>query len=396
MKSSNPILNYPVEENRETHLDNEESHYNSSSFHNNASHRQRKKPQQIVETMHQLLNDKTDYSGEHKEPVANFPGGDWLNYNEFKKYFNSCLFFYNEKKFRNILNLDNNWFYQYDCYEFNFDFSIIYLYTDNTLQQFIQDENFLFSTLIVFEPNNGDTERAIDVTYYINFDLIDSSTGKAVQESINLSSFYSNIYLENLSKNQNYFLVLKSYLCPFGFNLKIMSDFNMDVINYNAYLKKFANYQSQKFTLEHLNIEKNSNYLLAKFSLKVHEKTRFKILIDYSDKLAKNYIEINLLYGKNSYRKRKIGFNSLEIFSVEPIEDDLHYFTFMINAPFNIKEDHFNIEFIHNTDKFLLETLEYIEPYKLNDKICFNKYGVIFKEQITVLLIIYYKNSYDF
>lgn len=345
--------------------------------------------------MHQLLGDNTDYSLTNKEPTTKFQGGTWVNFNDFKKYFNSCLYFYNEKKFRNILNLDNNWVYNYDCYEFNYDFSIVYLHTDNSDHKFIQDEKFQYSTLIVFEPNNGETERPIDVTYYINFDLIDSSTGKTVQDTIHLNNFFSNIYLENLAKNKNYFMVLKSYLCPFGFNLKIMSDFNLEYINYNKYLKKFANYQSQKFTLEHLNIEKNKNYLLAKFSLKLSERTRFKILVNHSDSLAKDYIEVYLLYGKFSYKKRRIGFNNMEIFTVEPIEDDLHYFVFLINPPYNIKEDSFEIEFIHNTENFKLETLEYIEPYKLFDRISFNKYGVIFKEQITVRLFfnIYIINS---
>lgn len=397
-QSNNRILLSPVEENLESHYNynNHNSRSNSPTSQNNASElyfnkspSKRKKTQQSHETMHQLLGDKTDYSVANKDPITKFPGGVWVFYNDFKKFFNTSLFFYNEKKFRNILNLDNNWFYQYDCYEFNFDFSIVYFYTDNSLQQLIEDKKFQFSTLIVFEPNNGDTEKQIDVNYYINFDLIDSSSGKNVQDTIHLSNFYSNIYLENLAKNKNYFLVLKSYLCPFGFNLKIMSDFNMDPINYNAYLKKFANYHFQKFILEHLNIEKNKNYLLAKFSLKVFERTRFKVLIEHSDTLAKNNIEIYLLYGKKSYRKRMIGFNNMEIFTIEPIEDDLHYFVFMINAPFNIKEDNFSVEFLHNTEKFELETLEYIEPYKLCDKIFANKYGVIFKEQITVKNIIY-------
>jgi hypothetical protein len=219
----------------------------------------------------------------------------------------------------------------------------------------------------------------------VNFDIIDSSTGKTFQETIHLSNFYSNIYLENLAKNKNYFLVLKSYLCPFGFNLKIMSDFNMDLINYNTYLKKFANYQIKKFVMEHLNIEKNKNYILAKFSLKVSERTRFKILINHTDSVAKNYIEIFLLYGKTCYKKRKIAFNNLEISTVEPLENDIYYFVFIINPPYNIKEDSFEIEFVHNNEKLVLETLEYMEPYRLFDRISINKYGVIFKEQITVI-----------
>lgn len=392
-QSNKRILLSNIEENVESHYNNE-SHSNSPNSRNNASElyfnkssSKKKKNQPNIETMHQLLGDHTDYSLSHKEPVSNFSGGSWINYNDFKKYFNSCLFFYDEKKFRNVLNLDNNWIYNYDCYEFNYDFSIIYLHTDNSIQQLINDENYHFSTLIVFEPNNGITGRPIDTTYYINFDVIDSSTGKTVQDTIHLNNFYSNIYLENLAKNKNYFLVVKSYLCPFGFNLKIMSDFNMDFINYNNYLRKFANYQSQKFNLEHLNIEKNKNYLLAKFSLGVFERTRFKILINHTDSLAKNCIEIFLLYGKSCFKTRKIGFNNLEIFTIDPIEDDLHYFVFLINPPYNIEKNNFEIEFMYNIDKFKLETLEYIEPYRIIDKITVNKYGVIFKEQITVIII---------
>jgi len=367
--------------NNETNVFSPNLNQNASELNNQTSIK-RKKP--IFETMHQLVNDNTDYSLPYKEPSSKFPGGTWVNYSDFKKFFNSCLFFYNPKKFRNILNLDNNWIYNHDCYEFNYDFSIIYLYIDNSLKHIIEDERIEFSTMIVFEANNGLTDTSIDVTYYVNFDLVDSSTGKPVQETIHLNNFYSNVYLENMDKKKKYFLVLKSFLCPFGFNMKLMSDFNMDNINFNSYLKKFGNFHSKKFNLEHMVIEKNKNYLLVKFSLKVTETTRFKIIISHPDSLSKNYIEIFLLYGKSSYKIRKIAFNNQEVFTLEPIPNDLHYFVFLINPPYNIRENSMEIEFLHTSENFILETLEYIEPYKLEDRFVMNKYGILFKEQVTV------------
>jgi hypothetical protein len=112
-QSNNKILLSHIEENVETNFNNDShsnsptSRINASELYFNKSSNKRKKPQQCIETMHQLLGDKTYYSLDQKEPISKFPGGAWVNYNDFKKYFNCCLFFYNEKKFRNILNVMN-------------------------------------------------------------------------------------------------------------------------------------------------------------------------------------------------------------------------------------------------------------------------------------------------
>ncbi len=379
-----------IYENNESNFPNDSwnnsrtSNRNVNEFgHKSISSKQQKKHN--IETMHHLLNDCTDYSLAQIEPSNKFTGGTWINYLDFKKYFSHILFIYDPRKFKNVLNLDNNWIYNYDCFEVNHDYSIIYLSHDNYFEQYNQDRNFQSSTLLIFEPNNGENEKSNEVDYYINLDLVESSSGRKINETITLSNFYSITNLENLDIHKSYFLIMKSNLCPFGFNLKIISDFNIDNINYNTYLKKFGNYRFQKFTLEYSIIEKNKNYLLAKFSLKITINSKFKIIINHSDKMLKNYIEIFLIYGKASHKKRKIAFNNLDILTIDPLSDDMHYFVFLINPPYNIKEGSIDIEFVYSTENFVLEPIYYIEPYKITDSFSINKYGVIFKEIITVI-----------
>lgn len=341
------------------------------------------------ETMHTLLNDYTDYSTQALEPIMNSKGsGVWLNYPEFKKYFNSCVFFFNPKMFKNILNLDNNWNYNYDCYEFNYNFSIIYLHLDDADIPNHFFKNNLSSLFIVFEPNDSNCENTLEIDYYADFDLVDSSTGKIIREKIHLTNFYSNIFIEEMDCRKSYFLILKSFMTPFGFNLTLFSDHNMEYMNYDTYIKNFANFVSQKFNMDYLLIEKNKNYLLGKFSIKSCEQVKFKINIGIDDSLAKNYIEIYLIYGKNSSKIKKITFNSLTLFSIEPLaNNEPYYLVIVINPPFNIKEGSFILEFFYDKQNVEIQLIEYMEPYKIFEKFMPNKYGVLFKETITVIFI---------
>ena len=347
----------------------------------------KKKKNTSYENIHDLLNDKTQYLDTAKEPLSKYTGGQWLNYLDFKKFFNTCIFFYNPKKFKNILILDNNWIYNLDCYEIKQDFSVMYLTYDNintkSPNASYAVNNTKSSLMLIFEPNNGKSENPIEINFYLNFDLIESSTGIKIQENIKFDEFFSVFYLNNLENDKNYFLMLKSFICPFGFNFTILSDHNVDCMSFNLYMKKFCKYDSQKFELEHKVIEKNKNLLLAKFSLKIEENTRMKVNIYHPDKLLMNYFDVFLVFGLNN--KKKIFFNNSEFFSIDPLkEEDLYYMIILANPPFIMNENNFTVEFLYNVENIKIENIEFIEPFKLHDRFSMNKYGIIFKENVTV------------
>jgi hypothetical protein len=56
-----------------------------------------------------------------------------------------------------------------------------------------------------------------------------------------------------------------------------------------------------------------------------------------------------------------------------------------IKCPFNLPENSFEIEFIHNDKDAKIENVEHIEPFEITDKLSLDRHGVIFKEFIYVL-----------
>lgn len=356
----------------------ENNHINSKHEHNLL-----KKVPFYDETMHNLLEIKTDYNKSTiKEPLAKFQGnGTWMNLYELKNIFNNYLIFYDPNNFRNNLNINNNWIYNYNSYEFNFDYAIIYLNNKNNI------ENNETLTMIIFEPNSGIKEICNELNYYISIDIVEAETAK-LKENLKLTNFFGNYLLENLDKEKNYFLIIRSFLTPFGFNLNIFSDFNnIEYMNYNNYLEKIGNFSSNKFSIEHFNIEKNKNYLLAKFSLKTLDKklTKMKINLKHKENIITNQIEIFLIKGNDNESSKKISFNCIDLFTIKPLpEGEEYYFIFMIKPLFDVIKNELEIEFLYSNEKINLKVIENLEPFKICDENNFDKKGNVFKEIMIV------------
>lgn len=349
------------------------------------------------------------------EPLAKYNGGNWLNYSEFKKYFNFFILLHHPKSFKCQNSCDNLWSYNNDCYEYNKNTSVIFL--NNLSEKFnenLNDEgetdvnNFenkeILNTkrermmqqkkstlLILFEPNHTNFKSAEleELFYYANFDLIDSY-GKEIQNNIILSKFYSTYLNENLEKEKNYFLILKSFVCPFGFNFSVYSDHACDSIDYGTYLKKFYSFENKVFKIDHTAFQRNKTSLIAKFKIKLIEKTYFKINLDYSDKLSKKFMEIYLFFGRSTQNKKRINFDLNEKILFEPLPgQDEFILALVVNPPYVINSNSIEVDFYYDRSNAKIELLDTYEPFKLYDRIKANKYGIVFKEFIFVSSLFY-------
>jgi hypothetical protein len=102
---------------------------------------------------------------------------------------------------------------------------------------------------------------------------------KPFQENLSLSGFYD-IYDENIfEQKKDYIILVKSCFCPFGYNLKISTNYGtIENLSYEKYLINYGDMNlvsNIRIPLPFLT--ENSNYLLAKFCLKLNK----KIILNY-------------------------------------------------------------------------------------------------------------------
>jgi len=355
-----------------------------------------------------IINHNFEQFETYVEPLMKYSGGNWINYSEFKKYFNFFILLHHPKSFKYQTNCDNLWINTNDSFEYNKKTSVLFLNNlyvkpTNLLNEESKDsiekddnQNFNFeqerfehkksTLLILFEPNNCFTKinEAGELFFYANFDLIDSF-GKEIQRNIILSNFYSSYFNENLDREKNYFLLLKSFICPYGFNFTIFSDHACDCMDYGTYLKKFFSYENKTFKIDHPSFERNKTSLIAKFKIKLKEKTYFKINLNHPDKLSKKFIEIYLYFGMLSQNKKRINFDLNEKILFDPLDNDDYILSIVINPPYVLNSNTLEVDFYFDKNSTAINLLEISEPFKLYDRIKTNKYGIVFKEFIFVI-----------
>ena len=97
----------------------------------------------------------------------------------------------------------------------------------------------------------------------------------------------------------------------------------------NKYLEKFNNYKVANFKLDHQLMEKGKFYLLGRFKVTLNESTRFRFILRYPDKYAKQCVELYM--NNNSYDKKKINFG--ETIYINNHDND-HFYVFIFKLDY--------------------------------------------------------------
>jgi hypothetical protein len=231
--------------------------------------------------------------------------------------FNQLIILNNPNFFNYNIICDNNWhYYMTDIFELKEEFEIFH---------FSSSSSKTASFLMLFQPNTECDQTinfAYSLNFYLSFSLIDSK-GEILNDNIILSSFFSTYIYNDLESDEEYFLIYNGGFSPFGFFLQIFSESHkLENMTHNNYLHKIRDYKIVNFKLDHTNLEIGKFYLIARFKVILTEKTRFRFVLRYPDKYAKQCVE--LFMNNDNYDKNRIYFS--ELISINSTEGTDHFF----------------------------------------------------------------------
>lgn len=219
----------------------------------------------------QLINNNLDQYIIAKEPLQR-ESGVWLSISEFNHFFNNFIILHNPKFYKNKVLCDNTWqYYNTDIFEVDQEKTVFHLHPDeyylmsgNANNKFDQNNSCL---TIMFNPNMDEEVNFKDVEFYACFEL--RSKSGDFTEYITLTSYFHALQYDMLSRDEEYFLILRGGLFPVGFYMKILSDHNITNMSYSNYLLNFNDFKKFSFTIDYQPLEAVKFQMLTKFKLKV-------------------------------------------------------------------------------------------------------------------------------
>ena len=343
--------------------------------------------------------DLSKYNNENiKEPLIKSEGGSWINFSDFNFLFNTFLVLYNP---RNIFKggdiaVDDNWLdYKLDCFELKDDFTVIKLNKEN-----IEQKEKKYNCFIIFEPNNDRTLQGKDkIDNYIILDLFDEENNQ-ISKNITMNKFYSTHVIENLNGNYSYYIIIKGGIYHFGFYLQFYSEaHSIENMSYQNYLGQILDYKILNFKFEHPYISNENFYLLTRLHLcpnnsseeNINENSNEKqdwgdvqimFNIKYPIKYLKKFMRIYIQKEEaeeNKYNKGK------EVFINEQIhleEGNYLIAIYFQNLESTVKENSGEINIVYSNKNYIINQIENIDYYEIEDKYKPNKYNIVFKEKI--------------
>ena len=347
----------------------------------------------------QLIGDEiSKYSMEDiKDPLNKSEGGSWINFSDFNFLFNTFLVLYNPKNIfkGGDISVDDNWLdYKLDCFELKDDFTVIKLNKEN-----IEQKDKKYNCFIIFEPNNDRSLPGKDkIDNYIILDLFDEENNQ-ISKNITMNRFYSTHVIENLNGNNSYYIIIKGGIYHFGFYLQFYSEaHSIENMSYQNYLSQILDYKIINFKFEHPYISNENFYLLTRLHIipnnsneeNINEDKEkmnlgdFVIMfnIKYPIKYLKKFMHIYIQKEENEDDKYNKG---KEVFINELIHLDEGNYLIAIyfqNLESTVKENTGEINIVYSNKNYIINQIENIDYYEIEDKYKPNKYNIVFKEKI--------------
>ena len=347
----------------------------------------------------QLIGDEiSKYSMEDiKDPLNKSEGGSWINFSDFNFLFNTFLVLYNPKNIfkGGDISVDDNWLdYKLDCFELKDDFTVIKLNKEN-----IEQKDKKYNCFIIFEPNNDRSLPGKDkIDNYIILDLFDEENNQ-ISKNITMNRFYSTHVIENLNGNNSYYIIIKGGIYHFGFYLQFYSEaHSIENMSYQNYLSQILDYKIVNFKFEHPYISNENFYLLTRLHIvpnnsneennnETNEKMNlgdFVIMfnIKYPIKYLKKFMHIYIQKEENEDDKYNKG---KEVFINELIhleEGNYLIAIYFQNLESTVKENTGEISIVYSNKNYIINQIENIDYYEIEDKYKPNKYNIVFKEKI--------------
>jgi hypothetical protein len=349
---------------------------------------------------------------------TNIPG-TWMRFENFKECFDNFILFKNMEEFKNQISIDNIWYnYDKDIFEEKEASRIIHLTKiENNNISLKNNENTIClqesELYIIFEPNSEKNKKSVsselpyetneetkkgnkfnDIVYTITIIIyeIDNASKKAsLLNTYSMNNYFSilNINLSKISKNaetKEYFINLQGGLCPFGYNLQILSNvYNIENYSYNQFLCDFKNFKEKKINIMHPTLPKSKFFLLKTFILefksddeKANKTVKFMTNFSgYDDNIIKNNIDVVLI---NSINNKKIKIYYKKLFEINFDSCEKYRVELSIIPPGNIPEKNFEYILLYDNPNINIEIFDNIFPFYIRQKFIPNKHHIVFNE----------------
>lgn len=332
----------------------------------------------------QLVGNCEVFSNEKNPPKRQ--SGYWFDYEGFLSLFKRFILLHNPKFYRSVKFIDNIWYNpKNDDYEINPDFQVLHLtpflnLTDVTPavsfsnNKFNPEESCL---LIIFEPSIDSQNQMKDMNIYILVDVIEND-GNVLIKDLCLNSFFFTYQIDILKSYTEYFLVFKSIICPLGFHLTIYSDHLIQNFSYFNYLSHFKGFTVYPLKIEYPYLEKHTFTVIVRYLVQIKEDSKFSFSLKSHDKNLKKYTCLSLIHNEKCQTLTEKEFIDIKC------EKEPQFLLLSVNAPYNVPEGVFELDFISNSQSIAFENIQHIETFEVTDKYVPNKHGIIFQELIYV------------
>ena len=285
------------------------------------------------ETYLTLINrDLDQYKEENTHTPLIRESGTWVEPNEFFNIFDSFIMLYNPSLYKYNFDWDNLWYDTSDSLNVNDNNKVIRLHpNEHTVKSYI---------VVNFVPNSDNAKKLKDIYYSIHFTLF--TKGKEDKREIVLNSLYQSKHISGLELDKEHYLMFNGGVFPTGFYVKLLSDFEIQPMNYSEYLENFNEYKNNTFYIEHNALIENEPYMLMKAKVVVNNKSKFLIV---SESKMKHVLDFTDVYVCNDATKTKIKVSFDSIFYLTQGE---YVICVIVSPPFSFNEEPYNIHILHS------------------------------------------------
>ena len=333
---------------------------------------------------YQLINNEIEQYNNPKEPLIR-EKGTWIEPSEFFHFFNAFILLYNPKFYNTVFTWDNLWYNTNDAFVVNSSNKVLRLYLDEKTPDI---KNYI---VMLFSANSDVSNKFRDIPFGIHFDLLSQNQKLSEAREITMTSFFGATHIDNISPEEEHYIIFQNGIFPVGFFFKVLCDFKIEPMSYGMFLERHLHFNSLKFKIENGVITKNEPYVLLRLKVDiVKEREKLILFSNTNDKYSLDFTEIVICEYNDTFdnKKRKVDFDNMF-----ELTKGKYVIVIVVTPPYNLAEESYDIELLHkavneektseqgeNQEQTTIEQIESIPPYEITDTYTTNKHFILFKE----------------
>ena len=333
--------------------------------------------------------------------------GCWTELENFQNSFNKFTVLTNCSSFTNKLVINNVWYnFEEDLYEENESSKIIKITKSQTENVDEGSTNKIDGTLfLLFEPNAEKNNKSVsselplpivserirsnkfdDIIYSLNINIYSVSKEKELKKysSIIMKKLFSPKEIQNLDCENDYLLIIKGGIVPFGYVLNFFSnDFQFEQYSYSQFLADYKNFTNKKIQISHPNLPKKVFYVISRIRISSTDEANgivkfYMNYLNYEDKYVRETMEIFIINSKTNKKKTVVP---KEIISIDFSICDVYYIEISLIPSYDIPSRSFEFEISYESKpSIVIEPIQLIMPFSISQQYIPNKHAILFNE----------------